>query len=247
MSRATRAASALRVTSPTVGFSCATAIERATSGSYRGTSGTRGRASDAGPVRGAAVMMAKSWPSALCRPSGASPPLLSRCSFSPRLAAAFQRSRRVVRRPDRRPLLLSGPRLADSLRRSARARLRGSRCAALLLRRRRRADGVGRGTVSEVVFSSAMLALGAALVFWLAARASGSIGLGFVAPLPSCCWPALLQLSEVPRLRGGHSAAVAFADAPGDAAAALAGRRHGGRPSCSGTTTGSSSALDGWS
>ena len=45
----------------------------------------------------------------------------------------------------------------------------------------------GRGTVSEVAFSSAMLALSAALVFWLAARASGSIVLGFVAALAFVC------------------------------------------------------------
>jgi hypothetical protein len=39
---------------------------------------------------------------------------------------------------------------------------------------------MGRGTVSELEFSSAMLALSAALTFWLCARASGSILLGVV-------------------------------------------------------------------
>src|SRR5262249_29685693 len=42
---------------------------------------------------------------------------------------------------------------------------------------------LGRGTFSEVLFSSAMLGLSAALVFWLAARASGSILLGIVGAL----------------------------------------------------------------
>lgn len=41
----------------------------------------------------------------------------------------------------------------------------------------------GRGTVSEVAFSSTMLALGAALTFWLAARASGWMVLGVAAAL----------------------------------------------------------------
>src|SRR5690349_12072770 len=45
----------------------------------------------------------------------------------------------------------------------------------------------GRGTMSEVAFSSAMLALSAALVFWLGTRASGSIVLGFVAALVFVC------------------------------------------------------------
>jgi hypothetical protein len=39
----------------------------------------------------------------------------------------------------------------------------------------------GRGTVSELAFSSAMLALGASLTCWLASRASGSILLGVAA------------------------------------------------------------------
>jgi hypothetical protein len=38
----------------------------------------------------------------------------------------------------------------------------------------------GRGTLSELMFSTTMLAVGAALIFWSAARASGSIVFGFV-------------------------------------------------------------------
>jgi len=38
----------------------------------------------------------------------------------------------------------------------------------------------GRGTLSELAFSATMIALGAALTFWLAARASGSIPLGLL-------------------------------------------------------------------
>jgi hypothetical protein len=37
---------------------------------------------------------------------------------------------------------------------------------------------LGRGTTSELLFSTTALSLGAALTFWLAARASGSIGFG---------------------------------------------------------------------
>ena len=39
---------------------------------------------------------------------------------------------------------------------------------------------LGRGTLSELVFSTTMLALGAALTFWLSARASGSTLLGLL-------------------------------------------------------------------
>jgi hypothetical protein len=42
---------------------------------------------------------------------------------------------------------------------------------------------IGRGTLSELAFSTTLLALGAALTFWLAARASGSIVLGIVGAL----------------------------------------------------------------
>jgi hypothetical protein len=38
----------------------------------------------------------------------------------------------------------------------------------------------GRGTLSELAFSATMIALGAALTFWLAARASGWIALGLI-------------------------------------------------------------------
>lgn len=41
----------------------------------------------------------------------------------------------------------------------------------------------GRGTLSELAFSTTMIALGAALTFWLAARASGSILLGLLGAL----------------------------------------------------------------
>src|SRR5687767_6897997 len=46
---------------------------------------------------------------------------------------------------------------------------------------------LGRGTFSEVFFSSAMLALSAALIFWLSARASGSILLGVAGALFFVC------------------------------------------------------------
>jgi hypothetical protein len=46
---------------------------------------------------------------------------------------------------------------------------------------------LGRGTFSEVFFSSAMLALSAALIFWLSARASGSIVLGVAGALFFVC------------------------------------------------------------
>jgi hypothetical protein len=42
---------------------------------------------------------------------------------------------------------------------------------------------IGRGTVSEVLFCTTVLAAGAALTFWLAAQASGSLALGLIAVL----------------------------------------------------------------
>ncbi|MGH9202620.1 MAG: hypothetical protein ACRD2A_15455, partial [Vicinamibacterales bacterium] len=41
----------------------------------------------------------------------------------------------------------------------------------------------GRGTLSELAFSTVAISLGAAMTFWLAARASGSIVLGLVGGL----------------------------------------------------------------
>jgi hypothetical protein len=49
----------------------------------------------------------------------------------------------------------------------------------------------GRGTLSELVFSTTLIALGSALTFWLAARASGSAVLGVVG--------ALFQILLLPR------------------------------------------------
>lgn len=49
----------------------------------------------------------------------------------------------------------------------------------------------GRGTLSELAFSTTMLALGSALTFWLAARASGSLLLGLLG--------AFLQILLMPR------------------------------------------------
>jgi hypothetical protein len=49
----------------------------------------------------------------------------------------------------------------------------------------------GRGTLSELAFSTTLIALGAALTFWLAARASGSIALGVLG--------ALFQILLLPR------------------------------------------------
>jgi hypothetical protein len=49
----------------------------------------------------------------------------------------------------------------------------------------------GRGTLSELAFSTTLIALGSALTFWLAARASGSIALGVLG--------ALFQILLLPR------------------------------------------------
>src|SRR5918996_2451375 len=49
----------------------------------------------------------------------------------------------------------------------------------------------GRGTLSELAFSTTLIALGSALTFWLAARASGSIVLGLLG--------ALFQILLLPR------------------------------------------------
>jgi hypothetical protein len=65
-----------------------------------------------------------------------------------------------------------------SVRRSPGSRFRRSRRPAVLLRRRRRADRLRRGTLSELVFSTTMLSLGAAMTFWLITSASGSIWAG---------------------------------------------------------------------
>lgn len=51
---------------------------------------------------------------------------------------------------------------------------------------------VGRGTLSELVFSTTLIALGSALTFWLAARASGSLALGLLGTL--------FQILLLPRL-----------------------------------------------
>ena len=51
---------------------------------------------------------------------------------------------------------------------------------------------LGRGTVSEVEFSAAMLALAAAMTFWVCERATGSIVLGIAGAalqLLDSCWP----------------------------------------------------------
>jgi hypothetical protein len=74
----------------------------------------------------------------------------------------------------------------------------------------------GRGTLSELTFSVTMVALGAALTFWLAARASGSIPLGLAG--------ALVQIWLAPRFYNYpkilvYTAAIPvlwwFADRPG--------------------------------
>jgi hypothetical protein len=74
----------------------------------------------------------------------------------------------------------------------------------------------GRGTLSELAFSVTMLSIGAALTFWLAARASGSILLGLVG--------AAFQILLAPRLYNypkilAYTAAIPllwwFADRPG--------------------------------
>ncbi len=76
---------------------------------------------------------------------------------------------------------------------------------------------IGRGTFSEVLFSSAMLGLSASLVFWLSARASGSILLGLLGATFFVCldprfynYPKFLTyLAAIPLL-------WKFADAPGE-------------------------------
>lgn len=74
----------------------------------------------------------------------------------------------------------------------------------------------GRGTLSELVFTSGALALGAALTFWLAERASGSIVLG----LAGAAFQVLLEprFYNYPKLLA-YAAAIPllwwFADRPG--------------------------------
>jgi hypothetical protein len=75
----------------------------------------------------------------------------------------------------------------------------------------------GRGTVSEVAFSSAMLALSAALVFWLGTRASGWIVLGFVAALVFVCLsPRFYNYPKFITYAVAIPLLWAFADAPGE-------------------------------
>ena len=155
----------------------------------------------------------RTWLAASCsRSANVAAAATAAVAFRSRLAAALQRPGRLVRRAHRRSLLLPDSRLADPVRRSAGARLRGPRRAALLLRRRRGA-GIVRARHAErdrVLVSGAGAQRGDD-VFWLCGRASGSIVLGLVGALffvlPRA---ALLQLPEVPVLRGGHPAAVAL-------------------------------------
>lgn len=75
----------------------------------------------------------------------------------------------------------------------------------------------GRGTLSEIAFSSAMLGLSVALVFWLAARASGSIVLGFVAALAFVCLgPRFYNYPKFITYAAAIPLMWAFADAPGE-------------------------------
>jgi hypothetical protein len=75
----------------------------------------------------------------------------------------------------------------------------------------------GRGTLSEITFSSAMLALSAALVCWLCGRASGWIALGVVGALFFVCLEP--RYYNYPKFLS-YAAAIPllwrFADAPGD-------------------------------
>ena len=75
----------------------------------------------------------------------------------------------------------------------------------------------GRGTLSEIAFSSGMLALSAALICWLCGRASGSIVLGFVGALFFVCLEP--RYYNYPKFLS-YAAAIPllwrFADAPGD-------------------------------
>ena len=75
----------------------------------------------------------------------------------------------------------------------------------------------GRGTLSEIAFSSAMLALSAALICWLCGRASGWIVLGLVGALFFVCLDP--RYYNYPKFLS-YAAAIPllwrFADAPGD-------------------------------
>ena len=75
----------------------------------------------------------------------------------------------------------------------------------------------GRGTLSEIAFSSAMLALSAALVCWLCGRASGWTALGLVGALFFVCLEP--RYYNYPKFLS-YAAAIPllwrFADAPGD-------------------------------
>jgi hypothetical protein len=75
----------------------------------------------------------------------------------------------------------------------------------------------GRGTLSEIAFSSGMLALSAALICWLCGRASGWIVLGFVGALFFVCLEP--RYYNYPKFLS-YAAAIPllwrFADAPGD-------------------------------
>jgi len=75
----------------------------------------------------------------------------------------------------------------------------------------------GRGTLSEVAFSSAMIALSAALVFWLASRASGSIVLGLLAALAFVCLsPRFYNYPKSITYAAAIPLLWAFAGAPGE-------------------------------
>ena len=74
----------------------------------------------------------------------------------------------------------------------------------------------GRGTLSELAFSTTLIALGSALTFWLAARASGSIWLGRARrAVPDPAAAALLQLPEDSRLHGRDPVALVVRRPPG--------------------------------
>ena len=67
----------------------------------------------------------------------------------------------------------------------------------------------GRGTLSELAFSTTLIALGSALTFWLAARASGSIALGVRwRAVPDPVAAAVLQLPEDPGLHRRDTGAL---------------------------------------
>ena len=91
----------------------------------------------------------------------------------------------------------------------------------------------GRGTLSELVFCTTALAVGAAATFWLSSAPRARSGWARRDVCSRLARAALLQLPEDPGLRRGDSAAVVVCRQAGCPSARMARRRDGDRRFCS--------------